>query len=191
VPQSIIVNEYLRKLIRDPGYLDRQGFKVVNQKGKVVSSRSVNWAGYDSSNSPVGVQQPPGSGNALGELKFLFPNKYSIYMHDTPTKSLFSQSMRAFSHGCVRVENPREFARVLLGWDRAKIDRTVDSKNSQSVPLPQKIPIHIAYFTAWPDSAGKMQYFNDIYGRDEAMERGLDVLTTQRMAVNARKLVQN
>lgn len=190
VPQSIIVNEYLGKLRRDPGYLDRQGFKVVNQKGKVVSSRSINWSAYDSSN-PLGVQQPPGSDNALGELKFLFPNKHSIYMHDTPTKKLFGESLRAFSHGCVRVENPREFARVLLGWDEEKVGQTVDSGKSQSVGLQQKIPVHLAYFTAWPDSAGKMQYFNDIYGRDEAMERAAKVLADQRNALNARKLVQN
>jgi L,D-transpeptidase YcbB len=190
VPQSIIVNEYLKKLIRDPGYLDRQGFKVVNQKGKVVSSRSINWGSYDSSN-PLGVQQPPGSDNALGELKFLFPNKHSIYMHDTPTRKLFGESIRSFSHGCVRVENPRDYAAVLLGWDRSKVDAMTDSGKSQSIPLPKKIPIHIAYFTAWPDSAGKMQYFNDIYGRDEAMERAVEVLTQQRNALAARKLVQN
>jgi L,D-transpeptidase YcbB len=190
VPQSIIVNEYLAKLRRDPGYLDRQGFKVVNQKGKVISSRAVNWYAYDSSN-PLGVQQPPGDGNALGELKFLFPNKHDIYMHDTPTRKLFSESIRTFSHGCVRVQNPREFASVLLGWDAAKVDRTTDSKESQSVKLPQKLPIHIAYFTAWPDSAGKMQYFNDVYGRDEAMERAVKIMAAQRDALQAQKLVQN
>jgi L,D-transpeptidase YcbB len=190
VPQSIIVNEYLKKLIRDPGYLDREGFKVVNQRGNVVSSRSINWSAYDTSN-PVGVQQPPGSDNALGELKFLFPNKHSIYMHDTPTKKLFGESIRSFSHGCVRVENPREFARILLGWDEAKVAKTVGSGRSQSVQLKQKIPVHLAYFTAWPDSAGKMQYFNDIYGRDEAMERAVKVIVDQRIALNARKLVQN
>jgi L,D-transpeptidase YcbB len=190
VPQSIIVNEYLKKLIRDPGYLDRQGFKVVNQKGKVVSSRSVNWSAYDSSN-PLGVQQPPGSDNALGELKFLFPNKHSIYMHDTPTRKLFGETIRSFSHGCVRVENPRDFAAVLLGWDRAKVDAMTESGKSQSVALSRKIPIHIAYFTAWPDSVGKMQYFNDIYGRDEAMERAIEVMAQQRNALAARKLVQN
>ena len=117
VPQSIIVNEYLGKLRRDPGYLDRQGFKVIAPNGKVVRSSSINWAAYGS-RPPFGVQQPPGKGNALGELKFLFPNSHDIYMHDTPTKNLFAESTRTFSHGCIRVENPREFAEVLLGWDR-------------------------------------------------------------------------
>jgi L,D-transpeptidase YcbB len=190
VPQSIIVNEYLRKLRSDPGYLDRQGFKVINQKGKVVSSRSINWGAYSSS-SPIGVQQPPGSGNALGELKFLFPNKHDIYMHDTPTKNLFSEATRAFSHGCVRVQNPRDFASVLLGWDRAKVDAETDSGRSQSVPLTQKIPVHITYFTAWPDSTGKMIYYNDIYGRDEAMQKAIANNVSLRDSLLAQKLVQN
>jgi murein L,D-transpeptidase YcbB/YkuD len=190
VPQSIIVNEYLGKLRRDPGYLDRQGFKVIAPNGKVVRSSSVNWAAYGS-RPPFGVQQPPGKGNALGELKFLFPNSHDIYMHDTPTKNLFAESTRTFSHGCIRVQNPREFARVILGWDREKIDRETDSRKSQSVALSQKIPVHITYFTAWPDSSGKMNYFNDVYERDEAMEKALAVLASAREADSTQKLVQN
>ncbi len=190
VPQSIIVNEYLRKLRSDPSYLDRQGFKVVNQQGKVVSSRSVDWGAYGNK-IPFGVQQPPGRGNALGELKFLFPNKHDIYMHDTPTKNLFAETTRAFSHGCVRVENPREFASVLLGWDRSRVDAETDGRKSQSVALSKKIPVHITYFTAWPDSTGKMVYFNDIYGRDEAMQRALVSNVDLRNSLASQKLVQN
>ncbi len=190
VPQSIIVNEYLGKLRRDPGYLDRQGFKVIAPNGKVIRSSSVNWAAYGS-RPPFGVQQPPGKGNALGELKFLFPNSHDIYMHDTPTKNLFGESTRTFSHGCIRVQNPREFAKVILGWDREKVDRETDSRKSQSVVLSQKIPVHITYFTAWPDSSGKMSYFNDVYERDEAMEKALAVLASVREANSTQKLVQN
>jgi len=190
VPQSIIVNEYLGKLRRDPSYLDRQGFKVIAPNGKVVRSSSINWAAYGS-RPPFGVQQPPGKGNALGELKFLFPNGHDIYMHDTPTKNLFAETARTFSHGCIRVENPREFAEVVLGWDREKIDRTTDSRKSQSVVLKQKLPVHITYFTAWPDSSGKMNYFNDVYERDEAMDKALAVLASAREANSTQKLVQN
>lgn len=190
VPQSIIVNEYLGKLRRDPGYLDRQGFKVIAPNGKIVRSSSINWAAYGS-RPPFGVQQPPGKGNALGELKFLFPNSHDIYMHDTPTKNLFAESTRTFSHGCIRVENPREFAEVLLGWNRQKIDAETDSLRSQTVALSQKIPVHITYFTAWPDSSGKMNYFNDVYERDEAMEKALAVLASAREADSTQKLVQN
>jgi L,D-transpeptidase YcbB len=190
VPQSIIVNEYLGKLRRDPSYLDRQGFKVIAPNGKVIRSSSINWAAYGD-RPPFGVQQPPGKGNALGELKFLFPNSHDIYMHDTPTKNLFAEPTRTYSHGCIRVQNPREFATVLLGWDRTRIDEETDSRRSQSIALGQKIPVHITYFTAWPDSSGKISYFNDVYERDEAMEKALTAMAAAREANSTQKLVQN
>ena len=176
VPPSIIANEYLPKLRNDPGYLDRIGFKVTDARGRVVSSDSVDWWSYGSK-VPYGIQQPPGHKNALGELKFLFPNAHNIYMHDTPNRELFDNEVRAFSHGCVRVQNPREFAEILLGWDREKVDENTDSRQSQSVKLPAKVPVHITYFTAWPDENGKVQYFNDIYGRDQAMENARSAFT--------------
>jgi L,D-transpeptidase YcbB len=169
VPPSIIAKEYLPKLRRDPGYLDRIGFKVVNQKGKVVSSRSVSWGSYGSK-VPYGIQQPPGAKNALGEVKFLFPNTHNIYMHDTPSRELFSEDKRAFSHGCVRVQNPREFAAVLLGWNQEEVAEHIETPKSETVRLKEKIPVHLTYFTAWPDETGKIRYFEDIYGRDKAME---------------------
>jgi murein L,D-transpeptidase YcbB/YkuD len=113
----------------------------------------------------------------LGQLKFLFPNKPDIYMHDTPTKKLFAKDMRAYSHGCVRVQNPREFATVLLGWSRTKVANNIESGVSQTVKLPAKVPVHLTYFTAWPDENGKILYFNDIYGRDQTMEKALSVQT--------------
>ena len=169
VPPSIIANEYLPKLRRDPGYLDRMGFKVVNQQGKVVPSRSVSWGSFGSK-VPFGIQQPPGEKNALGELKFLFPNTHDIYMHDTPSRELFEKDVRAFSHGCVRVQNPREFASVVLGMSPEDVAAKVESKASETVRLKQKLPVHIAYFTAWPDEAGNIVYYNDIYGRDRTLE---------------------
>lgn len=190
VPQSIIVNEYLGKLRRDPSYLDRQGFKVIAPNGQVIPSSAIDWAAYGD-RPPFGVQQPPGKGNALGELKFLFPNKHDIYMHDTPTKNLFAEPVRTFSHGCIRVQNPREFAVAILGWDRATVDKVTDSRKSQSIPLPQKIPVHITYFTAWPDSTGKINYFNDMYERDETIEKALAALAKAREASLTQKLVQN
>jgi murein L,D-transpeptidase YcbB/YkuD len=169
VPPSIIAGEYLPKLRRDPGYLDRLGFKVVNQQGKVVPSRAINWSAYGRK-VPFGIHQPPGDKNALGEIKFLFPNSHNIYMHDTPTRELFEDEVRAFSHGCVRVQNPREFASVVLGWSAEEVAAHIASKGSETVKLKHKLPVHITYFTAWPDSQGNIRYFNDIYGRDKAME---------------------
>lgn len=170
VPPSIIKNEYLPKLRRDPGYLDRIGFKVVNQDGKVVPSRSVSWASYGSK-VPFGIHQPPGQENALGELKFLFPNSHDIYMHDTPNRDLFERAERAFSHGCVRVQNPREFAAVVLGWTPEEVAAHAESAKTETVRLKNKLPVHIAYFTAWPDADGHIRYFKDVYGRDEAMRK--------------------
>lgn len=169
VPPSIIANEYLPKLRRDPGYLDKMGFKVVDAQGKTVSSRSVSWGSYGAK-IPYGIQQPPGDKNALGELKFLFPNAHDIYMHDTPSRDLFEKDVRAFSHGCVRVQNPREFASVVLGWTPEDIAAKVESKVSETVRLKEKLPVHIAYFTAWPDEQGNITYFNDIYERDKPIE---------------------
>lgn len=180
VPPSIIANEYLPKLWNDPGYLDRIGFKVTTPSGKPIASRNVDWWNY-SGKVPYNIQQPPGDDNALGELKFLFPNSHNIYMHDTPTKDLFAKDVRTFSHGCIRVENPREFATVLLGWERAKIDANTEGRKSQTVALASKVPVHIAYFTAWPDASGKIQYYNDIYGRDAAMDKAMSAtLLAQR-----------
>ena len=169
VPPSIIANEYLPKLRRDPGYLDRLGFKVVTQDGKVVPSRSISWASYGRK-VPFGIQQPPGEKNALGEIKFLFPNSHNIYMHDTPSRELFEEDTRAFSHGCVRVQNPREFAAVLLRWEQEQVAAKVKTPKSETVRLKEKVPVHLTYFTAWPDETGKIRFFDDIYGRDKAME---------------------
>lgn len=183
VPASIIINEYGPKSRKDPSYLDRNGFKIKDANGDQISSRDIDW--WSIGQAPkFGVQQPPGSDNALGELKFLFPNSHDIYMHDTPTKNLFADSTRAYSHGCVRVQNPREFASVLLGMNEEDVAKNLGQKakkgknidpteafvDSHSVNLAQKVPVYLTYFTAWTDQSGKIQYYNDIYGRDAAME---------------------
>lgn len=190
VPASIIVNEYGPKSRKDPGYLDRQGFKLVDSKGNPISSRNVDWWGMG--NAPTfGVQQPSGDGNALGEIKFLFPNSHSIYMHDTPTRNLFAESMRAFSHGCVRVQNPREFAQVLLGWDQAKVAANIESGDSHSVSLTQKTPVYLTYFTAWPNAEGKIVFYDDFYGRDAAMAKAFAYNPTAKPKFSDDKIVEN
>jgi L,D-transpeptidase YcbB len=190
VPQSIILKEYLPKLRANPGYMDKLGFKVIKADGKVVSSRSIDWNSVGA-NSGIGIMQPSGDGNALGEVKFLFPNKHSIYMHDTPNRELFSQSKRNFSHGCVRVENPREFAEILLGWDRDRVDAEIDSGESKSVKVDQKTEVHLAYFTAWPDENGIMQYHSDAYGRDTALKNARALMFKLSGGAAGEKLVQN
>jgi murein L,D-transpeptidase YcbB/YkuD len=177
VPASIILNEMLPEIFRDPSYMDREGYEVTDLNGQVISSYNVDWYNLNRKNLPIGVRQPPGPANALGELKFLFPNEHAIYMHDTPSKPLFAKPMRAYSHGCVRVENPRHFAEIVLGWDQERIDSTLAANRDYSVPVEQKIDVHITYFTAWPDDNGTVRYFDDVYGRDALLDRAVGTLT--------------
>jgi murein L,D-transpeptidase YcbB/YkuD len=188
VPASIIINEYGPKSRRDPSYLDNQGFVVTDLRGNEVSSSSVDWWGMGK-NPKFGVRQPAGAGNALGELKFLFPNSHDIYMHDTPSKELFANNMRAFSHGCVRVQNPREFAQVLLGWDAEKVAANIGQGESRSVALTQKVPVHLTYFTAWADAGGKIQYFDDIYARDTSLQKAFSGMAGNRKLQNDSNIV--
>jgi murein L,D-transpeptidase YcbB/YkuD len=176
VPQSIIRYEMMPYLAKDRRYLDRQGFEVLNDKGRKVSSRSVNWWAYGKT-IPFSVRQPPGDDNALGRIKFLFPNRHDIYMHDTPTKKLFGEEVRAFSHGCIRVENPRDLAEHVLGWERKRIDDMIATGENRNVKLDQHIPVHLTYFTAWPGASGKVAYHDDIYDRDERLKKAFDTIT--------------
>ena len=168
VPQSIIVKEMLPYLRQDPSYLDQKGFEVTDNSGQRISSASVDWWQFGDK-VPLNVRQPPGYDNALGVVKFLFPNKHSIYMHDTPSKPLFAKESRAYSHGCVRVQNPEHFAEILLGWSSDEVASAINSGQNQEVSLPQKVPVYLTYFTAWPDAEGNVHFYNDVYGRDDLM----------------------
>jgi murein L,D-transpeptidase YcbB/YkuD len=106
-------------------------------------------------------------------VKFLFPNSHAIYMHDTPTKSLFEEKVRAFSHGCVRVQNPRELTELVLGWDAERVDAAIEQGSNQAVRLSHKLPVHLAYFTAWPDETGRIIMYPDVYSRDAQLDKAL------------------
>ncbi|MGE3873462.1 MAG: murein L,D-transpeptidase [Parvibaculaceae bacterium] len=177
VPPSIMKNEMIPRLRRDPGYLDRLGYRVLTPGSKkIVHSRSVNWWKYKNGKVPYLILQPPGDDNALGELKFLFPNAHDIYMHDTPTRDLFQKSARAFSHGCVRVQNPREFAELLLGIDASDVAARIDSGVSAETRVPRETAVHLTYFTIWPADDGRLVTYDDIYGRDERMARAFSTV---------------
>lgn len=180
VPQSIIINEMLPKLRRNPAYLNRMGYQLY-YKGKAISSTSVNWNDI-SSTKAFAVRQPPGEDNALGQLKILFPNKHAIYMHDTPTKSLFKRSVRDFSHGCVRMQDPRGMAAEVLGISREKVADYIKTGKNQGVDLKHKIPVYLTYFTAWPNADGKVKFYNDIYDRDMYLNRAIDSTEAVRHA---------
>jgi murein L,D-transpeptidase YcbB/YkuD len=119
------------------------------------------------------IRQKPGGANALGKVKFIFPNSYSIYFHDTPSKSLFSKEKRAFSHGCIRLAEPKKLAAYLLrnqpDWTDQKIEAAMNSKNEKWVALKEPVPVFISYFTAWVDNDGLLNFREDIYGHDKKM----------------------
>ncbi|EFL89218.1 murein L,D-transpeptidase [Ahrensia sp. R2A130] len=171
VPASIANKELKLDYMKGAATLakaDSQGYEVVNGD-QVVPVSQIAWTKYKDDNLPFRIRQRPGPSNALGDMKFLFPNKHNVYLHDTQAKSLFSKTVRAFSHGCVRLHRPRELAEYLLaanGWDRAKIDEVVASGERTRVKLEQPTPVHLAYMTAWLGRQGFIQFRPDIYGRD-------------------------
>jgi murein L,D-transpeptidase YcbB/YkuD len=178
VPQSILVNEMLPRLRQDPGYLDRSGYEVTDAKGRRISSSSINWYQYGGK-VPYNVRQTPSEANALGELKILFPNKHAIYMHDTPSKSLFQRDVRAFSHGCVRLSDPRAMAAAVLGKPVEHVAAKIRAGHSFE-KVTRKIPVYVAYFTAWPDQNGTVEYFDDVYDRDARLVKALEATAEVR-----------
>ncbi|HEX2148543.1 MAG TPA: L,D-transpeptidase family protein [Pseudorhizobium sp.] len=176
VPQSIIINEMLPKLRADPSYLDRMGYEVA-VNGRAVSSSSVNWYG---STQSISVRQPPSSDNALGELKILFPNEHAIYMHDTPSKRYFKRDMRALSHGCVRLAEPRKMAAAVLGITEKDVAARIAQGKNLGDKITAKIPVYVAYFTAWPNKDGVVEYFDDVYDRDAATLKALKATSEAR-----------
>lgn len=156
VPASITRNEILPQISADPGYLQERNMEIVGGTDEL----------------PV-IRQRPGPGNALGRIKFVFPNSYSIYMHDTPARSLFGREQRAFSHGCIRLSRPLDLALYLLRddpeWPRSRIERAMDAGREVFVPLEEPVPVAMVYFTAWVDSEGLLNFRNDVYGHDERL----------------------
>ena len=172
VPKSILVNEYLPKLRANPGYFDQIGYEVATARGK-VSSTSVNWNSIGA-NPSVSVRQPPGPKNALGEVKILFPNKHHIYMHDTPSKHLFKKDYRAYSHGCIRLHDPKGMAAAVLGKSKNQITASISTGKNATEHLKQTIPVYVSYFTAWPQKDGTIKYFGDMYDRDVRLWKAME-----------------
>jgi murein L,D-transpeptidase YcbB/YkuD len=170
VPPGIIANEVLPAIKRNPGYLARQNMEVVGASGKTIPAGSMSWGKYSGRNFPYIIRQKPGGANALGKVKFLFPNEYNIYLHDTPSRHLFGETKRSFSHGCIRVGEPQHLAEWLLrndpAWTKDKIVKAMNAAKEQYVPLKNKIPVFIGYFTAYVDSQGQLNFRDDVYGHD-------------------------
>ncbi|MEM7270397.1 MAG: L,D-transpeptidase family protein [Pseudomonadota bacterium] len=187
VPYSIASKEILPELQADPDYLNKKNMRLLTRGGEEVNTSTfvntdaaydeqteaqsgIDWSLYTASDFPFLIKQRPGGGNSLGLVKFMFPNQFNIYLHDTPSKRLFAKDARAFSHGCVRVQDPMELARVLLAPQAedapAYIQRILGRDKERRVNLEQPVPVHLTYRTAWIDEAGVRHYRADIYGRD-------------------------
>jgi murein L,D-transpeptidase YcbB/YkuD len=156
VPRSIVVNELLKDMRKDPSYLAKHNMEITGYRDGIPE-----------------IRQKPGPLNSLGQVKFLFPNNYNMYLHDTPAKSLFNEPIRAFSHGCMRVQEPFQLAQFLLRndsyWDDEKIKLAMNTGKERTVTLSQKVPVFIVYFTAFVDRDGKINFRNDIYERDDRL----------------------
>jgi murein L,D-transpeptidase YcbB/YkuD len=177
VPPTILINDYLPALRKDPAYVQRKGLKVIDRTGRVVDPGQVDWSSYSASNAPYLLRQDPGPRNALGRVKFIFPNGHSVFLHDTPNQALFNQTERAFSSGCIRVENALELARLVLndevGWNRKAIDKVVESGKIRTILLHEPIPVLLLYWTAWVGSDGQVNFRYDLYDRDKLVQKGL------------------
>lgn len=169
IPQSIASNEIIKDAAADPYYLSNKNIDVY-QNGKLVeNTETIDWSSVSKDNLPYTFKQQSGEGNALGKIKFLFPNKSSVYLHDTPAQAAFKLPMRAVSHGCVRVEKPLELAHILFGdgkqYEQIEEDMQQTEPKARNLSLPKKVPVYITYVTCWTEN-GKLVYRPDVYGLD-------------------------
>ena len=175
-PFSLATRDVLPRVQRDPDYLVTRRFDVKDRNGDIVDPATVDWSSLTRSNFRYTFVQRPGPYNAMGQVKFMFPNRYSVYLHDTPSRGLFARSERAFSAGCIRVEKPLELAEELLrtdGWNRERIQRVLDGGEITNVFLSKPLPVFLLYWTAEIDEDGIVHFFNDVYERDEAIAEAL------------------
>ncbi len=168
VPRSIVVNEYLPQLQRNAGAAGH--LRITDGNGRVIDRGSVNFGAYNARNFPFAMHQPPSSSNALGLVKFMFPNPWNIYLHDTPSQDLFQREVRAFSHGCIRLDDPYDFAYVLLAPQmddpEGYFQSIVRSGAETRVNLDREVPVHLDYRTAFTNVDGRLEFRRDVYGRD-------------------------
>jgi len=180
VPPTIAQKDVLPKAVKDPGYFAEENMDVYrgwSADAPKVDPTTVNWAEVDPRRIPFRFVQRPGPKNALGRVKFMFPNKYHVYLHDTPQRELFERAQRTFSSGCIRIDKPMALAESLLadvpGWDRNRIDRVVAGGKQTRVRLNTPVPIHLIYATVWLGEGGTIHFGQDVYGRDSLLDQAL------------------
>ena len=186
VPYKIAVKDKLPMLRRNPHKLKRAGLRAFSRSGRELSVTGINWHSVSSRNFGYRLRQDPGPKNALGKVKFMFPNAHSVYLHDTSAPKLFAKTRRSFSSGCVRVEKPIALAEALLKfdkqWDRKNIVKATSRKRPKTVKLQKKVPVHLMYWTAWQDANGIVHFRDDIYKQDKPLQQALNKLEVRLAA---------
>jgi murein L,D-transpeptidase YcbB/YkuD len=176
VPPTILKEDILPKARKNPAVVRRKGLEVIDRRGNRIAPEGVDWS-VSYNNLPYMLRQPPGPRNALGQVKFMFPNRHSVYLHDTPDRGLFDKPRRIFSSGCVRVDRPLELAELLLDdreWNQSRFEALIDTQRPTTVHLREPVPVILYYWTAEADEQGVIRFREDIYGRDEAVLAALD-----------------
>lgn len=180
VPTTIAVEDILPKVQKDVAHLNRQGIRVFRSWNAVapeVDPATVNWQAYHADRFPFGLRQDPGPQNALGRIKFMFPNEFAVYLHDTPDRALFEQVQRDLSSGCIRVEAPVALADFVLAgddrWTSETLQEVIEIGETKTIRIDHPIPVHLLYMTAWTDESGSLQFRGDIYGLDDGLARAL------------------
>ena len=180
VPPTIVKEDVIPNARRDPGYVEAKGLRIYDswdERATPLDPKKIDWHGGMSRLMSYRYVQPPGANNALGRVKFMFPNPYSIYLHDTPERGGFGRASRAFSSGCIRVERPRDLALYLLrdskSWSAAEIDKAMNQPVPSRVSLPAPIPVFLTYATAWVGEGGTIEFRPDIYGRDASLREAI------------------
>jgi len=194
VPPGILGSDILSAGANAGAVVKRKRLRVIDGSGREVDPSTVSWGRYSARNFPYQLRQDPGPANALGRIKFMFPNPYLVYLHDTPSKEKFEASDRALSSGCIRVEDPFGLADALLrggeGWTRARIDEVVASEKTTTVWLPEPVPVLLLYWTARPMPDGEVRLFRDLYHRDPkvlaALARPFEFRRAEREAAQSR-----
>jgi murein L,D-transpeptidase YcbB/YkuD len=180
VPERIARKETLKTIKKDPHYLAKQNIKILRgweSREEEIDPETIDWSKVTAKKLTYRFRQEPGPLNPLGFLKFMFPNKFDVYLHDTPVKRLFSENIRAFSHGCTRIEKPLELAEYVLRddpfWTRETLLAAIEEGTEQEVRIPYPLNVHFLYLTAWVDERGVLQLRDDIYGRDKRLDEAL------------------
>ena len=173
VPPTILTNDVLPAVIKDRSYLAKNNMKILNTKGTEIDPSSIDWNSVSDKDFPYMIRQEPGLKCPLGRVKFVFPNQYDVYIHDTPSRSLFGQNVRTFSSGCIRISNAFELAGYLLKddpeWSMPNIQKAIDKGEKRTIILKNPIPVYVLYLTAWADENGTVYFGKDVYNRDRQL----------------------